>query len=244
MMTRVVAAVTILVGGAAPALPQEDAPQPSFDCTGATQAVERLICSDPALADLDRALGESYDAALASGSGEARAALRAEQRAWTRNRSSACGIEDDPPADAARAAGCLAALYRARLGDLQPGEPSGPGAPRQSGYGWLMGDWTVGAIRTAPPDDARAEAARAQVGRLLHFAEAPIATLGGAACSFPRYHAEPSPGPEFGDLTEYPAAVMVRVTCVGIALLDIVRLTDDRIMLGEGAVVFELERRR
>src|SRR5262245_55902607 len=114
------------------------------------------------------------------------------------------------------------------------------GAAGQSGYGWQMGDWMVGALHATQPDLGSAASARAQVGRALHFAEAPIATLGGAACSFPRYHAEPSPGPEFGDLSEYPAAVMVRVTCVGIALLDVVRLTDDRVLLGEGGVVFEL----
>lgn len=244
MMKSAAAAVTILVGSALPALPQEIAPQPSFDCTAATQPVERLICSDPALADLDRALAESYDAALAASSEEARAALRTEQRAWSGNRSTACGVEDDSPADVAGATGCLAALYQARLAELEPGEPARNGAARQSGYGWLMGDWTIGALRTAPTDTRLADSVKGQVGRTLHFAEAPIATLGGAACSFPRYHAEPSPGPEFGDLSEYPAAVMVRVTCVGIALLDVVRLTDDRILLGEGEVVLELERRR
>jgi hypothetical protein len=70
-----------------------------------------------------------------------------------------------------------------------------------------------------------------------------MATPSGAACSFPRYSAEPAPGPEFGDLADYPTAVMVRVSCVGIALLDVVRLTDEKILLGEGEVVFELERR-
>lgn len=78
----------------------------------------------------------------------------------------------------------------------------------------------------------------------MRFVEAPIATLDGAVCSFPRYSAEPAPGPEFGDLSEYPTAVMVRLTCLGIALLDVVRLTDEKILLGEGEVVFELERRR
>jgi hypothetical protein len=31
---------------------------------------------------------------------------------------------------------------------------------------------------------------------------------------------------------------------VGIALLDVVRLTDEKILAGEGDAVFELERRR
>jgi hypothetical protein len=38
--------------------------------------------------------------------------------------------------------------------------------------------------------------------------------------------------------------VTVRLSCVGIALLDVVRLTDDKILIGEGEAVLELERRR
>ena len=72
----------------------------------------------------------------------------------------------------------------------------------------------------------------------------PVATLGGASCSFPRYSAEPAPGPQFGDLSDYPIAVTVRLSCVGIALLEVVRLTDEKILIGEGDAVFELERRR
>jgi hypothetical protein len=107
-----------------------------------------------------------------------------------------------------------------------------------------MGDWTVAAIGKAPTDPGRAGEARAQLGRTMRFAEGPVTTLGGASCSFPRYSAEPAPGPQFGDLNEYPAAVMVRLSCVGIALLDVVRLTDEKILIGEGDAVFELERRR
>lgn len=107
-----------------------------------------------------------------------------------------------------------------------------------------MGDWRVVAIRKTPADAARAEAAQAQLGRTLHLAEAPITTLRGAGCSFPRYSAEPAPRPEFGDLSDYPAAVMVRLSCVGIALLEVVRLTDERILVGEDDAVLELERRR
>ncbi|HEY3148297.1 MAG TPA: hypothetical protein VGJ75_18210, partial [Dongiaceae bacterium] len=173
----------------------------------------------------------------------AQSRLRDEQRVWAANRAVGCGVDAGPAIEVDDAIGCLVALYRARIAELQPGKSDGNAAVSQSGYGWLMGDWTVAAIRTPSADSARADAVAAQIGRTMRFVEAPIATLNGAACSFPRYNAEPAPGTEFGDLSEYPTAVLVRVSCVGIALLDVVRLTDEKILMGEGDVVFELERR-
>jgi uncharacterized protein len=229
---------------ASPAAAQDRAAQPSFDCALATEPVEALICGDATLADLDRALADSYHTALAAGTSEAQAALQGEQRAWAGNRSVSCGVDADPAIEVDEAIGCLIALYRARIAELHPAESGGNGAVSQSGYGWLMGDWNVAAIRRPPAEAVRADAAKAQLGRTMRFVEAPIATLDGAMCSFPRYSAEPAAGPEFGDLSDYPTAVMVRVSCVGIALLDVVRLTDEKILVGEGEVVFELERRR
>lgn len=220
----------------------DDAAEPSFDCAAAVAPVEALICADAGLADLDRQLADSYHALLATRVGEAQMLVREEQRAWAASRAVTCAVEGDPAIDVDDAIGCLIALYRARIAELQPGQ--GGNAPPPSGYGWLMDDWTVAAIRRAPADPARADAARAQLGRALRFAEGPVTTLGGAVCSFPRYSAEPAPGPQFGDLSDYPAAVMVRLSCVGIALLDVVRLTDEKILIGEGDAVFELERRR
>ncbi len=138
----------------------------------------------------------------------------------------------------------MIALYRARIAELRPGALGEDRITAPSGYGWLMGDWKVAAIRKSPADPERVAAVKAQIGRTLRLAEAPVTTLGGASCSFPRYSAEPAPGPEFGDLSDYPTAVMVRLSCVGIALLDVVRLTDDKILVGEGEAVLELERRR
>jgi len=227
-----------------PASAQDEAAQPSFDCARATEPVETLICGDANLADLDRALADVYHAALASRAVEAQAALQDEQRAWAANRSVSCGVDGAPAIEVDEAIGCLTALYRARIAELQPGAPNGGNGNARSRYGWLMGDWSVAAIRRPPADAARAEAATARLGRTMRFAEAPITTLSGAVCSYPRYNAEPAPGPEFGDLADYPTAVMVRVSCVGIALLDVVRLTDEKILMGEGEVVFELERRR
>ena len=226
-----------------PAAAQDEAMQPSFDCALATEPVETLICGDAGLADLDRTLADSYHAALAARAVEAQAALQDEQRAWAANRSVSCGI-DGAAIEVDDAIGCLIALYRARVAELQPGNANAGNEVSRSGYGWLMGDWSIAAIHRPPADAMRADAAAARIGRTMRLAEAPITTMAGAVCSYPRYSAEPAPGPEFGDLSDYPTAVMVRVTCVGIALLDVVRLTDEKILMGEGEVVFELERRR
>jgi uncharacterized protein len=220
---------------------EEDDAEPSFDCA-ATAPVEALICGDTSLADLDRKLAESYHALLATRVGEAQMLLREEQRAWAESRAAICAVESDPAIEVDDAIGCLSALYRARIAELQPGE-GGDAAP-PSGYGWLMGDWSIAAIRKAPTDPRRADAVRAQLGRTMRFAERPVSTLSGASCSFPRYSAEPAPGPQFGDLRDYPTAVTVRLSCVGVALLDVVRLTDEKILVGEGDAVFALERRR
>jgi uncharacterized protein len=220
------------------------AQQPSFDCAAATQPLENLICGDADLAALDTEMAGAYRARIAATSGDAQSTLRLEQRAWAANRASACGVTDEAAIEVDDAIGCLAALYHARIDALKPHEAQAAPTAPSMGYAWLMGEWRVTAVRMAPGDAARAAAAKSWVGRGLALAEAPIVTLSGSACSFPRYHAEPQPGPEFGDLSQYPTAVMVRVSCVGVALLDLVRLTDDQVLLSEGEAVLELERRR
>jgi len=232
----------LLILATAASAQDDDQAEPSFDCAAATAPMEALICADTSLADLDRKLAESYHALLATRVGEAQMLLREQQRAWADSRAATCGVEVGPAIEEDDAIGCLSALYRARIAELQPGQ--GGIAPPPSGYGWLMGDWSVAAIHKAPTDPRRADAARAQLGRTMRFAEGPVSTLGGGGCSFPRYRAEPAPGPQFGDLSDYPTAVTVRLSCVGIALLDVVRLTDEKILIGEGDAVFELERRR
>lgn len=243
-MKRFFLSWAFVIATAASAAAQEEAPRPSFDCAAATQPLETLICADAELANLDVKLAEAYRGRLAETSGDAQATLRLEQRAWSGNRSAACGVDSETAIEVDDAIGCLAALYRARIDALAPSDAQPVAAAPSSGYTWLMGDWHVAALRAAPADAARAAAAKGWVGRDLALAEAPIVTLSGAACSLPRYHAEPAPGPEFGDLSQYPTAVMVRVTCAGIALLDLVRLTDDQVLLSEGEAVLELERRR
>lgn len=239
-MLRVSLPFCMILLAAVPAAAQ----QPSFDCAAAAQPVETLICADPELARLDAELAQAYRAGLAATSGDAQDTLRLGQRTWSANRAGACGVEDEAALDVEDAIGCLSALYRARIAALAPSDGQAAIAAPGSGYGWLMGAWRVAAVLSAPADEARAEAARGWLGRDLVLAEAPITTLSGTACSFPRYHAEPAPGPEFGDLSQFPTAVMVRVSCVGVPVLDLVRLSDDRVLLSEAGGVLELERRR
>jgi uncharacterized protein len=85
--------------------------QPSFDCTKATQPVERLICANPEVSGLDEMLGRSYAVAIEK-LAEASSCLRTDQTRWLRTVRNACG--DDA---------CLQRAYRLRLGELNPFQP-------------------------------------------------------------------------------------------------------------------------
>jgi uncharacterized protein len=84
--------------------------QPSFDCRTDTQAVERTICANAALASRDRILSETYYRIADRLSQGERVALRDRQREWIRQRNT-CGTD----------AGCIARAYDARLAQLQGG---------------------------------------------------------------------------------------------------------------------------
>ncbi|HEY4250483.1 MAG TPA: lysozyme inhibitor LprI family protein [Roseomonas sp.] len=95
----------------------------SFDCLRASTAVERLICADPRLSQLDDDLALAYRQALArAGDGQS---LRSEQREWLRRRG-AC-------VDAA----CVAEAFTQRLALLRRASPTAPMAvepqPRDPG---------------------------------------------------------------------------------------------------------------
>jgi uncharacterized protein YecT (DUF1311 family) len=86
-------------------------PVASFDCGKAGNATEKAICSDIALARLDRALADSYAQALSWASDDAeKTKIRDAQRTWIGERN-ACGGD----------IGCLTTAYDARLNALQPG---------------------------------------------------------------------------------------------------------------------------
>ena len=89
------------------------APAASFDCTAAASPTETAICSDVALARLDRAVAERYALDLRSEIQDApKEALRADQDAWLAGRGAAC--------PARTSVGCLTKLYRDRLAKLTP----------------------------------------------------------------------------------------------------------------------------
>lgn len=76
-----------------------------FDCNKATSKVERLICSDRSLSEMDRSLSEAF--AKAAKASNDPSALRAEQRQWLRTKRDACSD-----------ATCLSAVYKQRISEL------------------------------------------------------------------------------------------------------------------------------
>ena len=97
---------------------------PTFDCAKAQGEVEHLVCSDPALAELDRKLDQVYQAAAAKATGKLAARLRAEQRGWVKGRNEcwkAKGIETWLTATwtVNTVQACVDAQYRLRTSELQ-----------------------------------------------------------------------------------------------------------------------------
>lgn len=96
-----------------PAMAQEG---PSFDCGKADGAAEDLICSETALAALDRRMAERFKAALSAAEGldaGAKAAvdeLRSVQRGWIKGRNE-CWKADDLRS-------CVEDAYLTREGEL------------------------------------------------------------------------------------------------------------------------------
>ena len=89
---------------------------PSFDCSKASTSAEELICTDEALARLDRLVAERFDAALdvvrglESGSASAEDDLRAYQRGWIAGRDDCWKAQD--------LAACVKDSYLRRDGEL------------------------------------------------------------------------------------------------------------------------------
>jgi uncharacterized protein len=98
---------------------------PTFDCSTVKADVERLICSDAALAALDRKLDAVYNAALAkAGAGPLVRQLRQEQRGWTKGRDDCWKANgQDTWITATWAVNtvrhCVDAQYRQRTSELQ-----------------------------------------------------------------------------------------------------------------------------
>ena len=85
----------------------------SFDCAKVATSVEKAVCADPGLSDLDEYLGHYYGAALEA-LGDGASCLKADQRNWVKTVRNPCGSKT----------ACLTAAYLVRLATLdglQPG---------------------------------------------------------------------------------------------------------------------------
>ncbi len=82
--------------------------RPSFDCGMAQTTIEKMICSDPAIAEADRVLDKVW---TTLGREDAISdELRSEQRQWI-NRRDACLIDNDPR-------GCVRRVMLDRITEL------------------------------------------------------------------------------------------------------------------------------
>ena len=88
----------------------ESASAASFPCAKATTAVEKSICADRTVSELDEHLGRYYSAARAE-LGEAKACLAKDQKSWLQTRN------------ACKDAKCLKRVYLARLAELDALQP-------------------------------------------------------------------------------------------------------------------------
>src|SRR6185312_13130495 len=78
--------VFLLAGLALMPLGTQAQSNPSFDCQSATTPVEKLICSDPKLGELDRQMVE-----------KAPTTFLKEQRRWLEDRAIGCGLDPRQP---------------------------------------------------------------------------------------------------------------------------------------------------
>ena len=83
------------------------AAQPSFDCDSVKSEVERMICSDDALADLDLRLARDFARALARASANQVPELKSSQRSW-RTQMLKCAQTGNPR-------GCVLDAYTQRI---------------------------------------------------------------------------------------------------------------------------------
>lgn len=81
--------------------------KPSFRCDVALNRIEKLICQERSLCQLDNSLARTYDDRRSSMSPAAQHVLRQDQRAWLKNSRSACSD-----------AQCLEAVYLQRIAEL------------------------------------------------------------------------------------------------------------------------------
>ncbi|WP_109451763.1 lysozyme inhibitor LprI family protein [Azospirillum sp. TSH64] len=91
----------------------------SFDCGKAGTPVEKAVCSDERLSNLDSELGRAYKAALQNST--APADLKTEQKNWIAQRNRCTDVT------------CLASAYQTRLAALSAPQHATPAAATVSG---------------------------------------------------------------------------------------------------------------
>ena len=110
--------LVLALGLAVAALPA-GAAGPSFDCNRASAAVDKLVCGDAELAELDRTLAERYARLRQQLSQESFATVRMAQRDWLRSTRIVCApgyrTATGEPRSAEGAAGCFGEAYRNQL---------------------------------------------------------------------------------------------------------------------------------
>ena len=126
----------------------------SFDCAKAQSRIEKAICADAEVSDLDEYLGRYYFAARST-LGRAGDCLRADQTQWLRTRN-AC-------ADAA----CLKKVYLERLAELHPLQPGATSLrnvelPRVPELVWIIAP-ASDQVAAPPRPDAKPFVARGKV---------------------------------------------------------------------------------
>src|SRR5689334_15287420 len=97
-MARTAGLALLLVGMAMVPCGAQAQSNPSFDCRKATALVEKLICSDAGLGDLDRQMAKAWRQAVAQTSAENRADLLRRQLDWLQDRAIGCGLDPRQPA--------------------------------------------------------------------------------------------------------------------------------------------------
>lgn len=93
----------------------------SFDCAKAVTNIEKLICSDPAISQLDSDLGIAYKSAMVKA--ENKDALKQEQRVWLKTCLNTCKEVE-----------CLSEAYGKRIAELNlipPSSLAGSSAPQK-----------------------------------------------------------------------------------------------------------------
>ncbi|MGE5441563.1 MAG: lysozyme inhibitor LprI family protein [Bacteroidota bacterium] len=123
--------------------------QASFDFLKAAAPIEQLICSDPQLLTLDRALGDAFAAYQRHLPDKDRTGALVEQRSWLAARLKQCGVptkeEEVEPEVRWRTAPCLEEMYRARLAALGAPTETPPPLPQTAEPGFIHPAclWTI-----------------------------------------------------------------------------------------------------